>query len=112
MVWLGRRIGGMVRSGLSHSLGALNLVTLGLAGKVAGMGINHMNNNAGKIGKAARGFGYATLNQRQRNDLSSVADTAIRYMPKGKMKNTLKKINDAAQQRGRYRVEGNKTMKY
>lgn len=73
----------------------------GIATKYLG-GIIHRN--ADTIGKAAGGIGRKYLSSTTRNNLSNIADTAIKYMPNGTIKDTLRTINNNAQ--GRVRPTG------
>ncbi len=70
--------------------------TAGIAGKWL---LNKAHDHAGTIGKVARGLGQQFLSKETRDKLSSAADTALKYLPGGKIKDTLSKINDAAQGR-------------
>lgn len=73
----------------------LNSVTGGLAGKVGDL----IHKNAGLLGKVAGGLGRSILSDNARNFLSKAADKALEYIPSGKVKDTLSKMNDAAQGR-------------
>lgn len=76
-----------------------NAWTGGLAGKAINSMISGANNNAGLIGSVANKLGNKFLTSGARQMLSGAADTAIRYMPKGTVRDALMKINDSAQGR-------------
>ena len=75
---------------------AANHFTGGLAGKVG----NAITENSGLVGKIAGKIGRAIVPSKVRNALSSVTDAAIDYVPEGKIKTALVKMNDAAEKRG------------
>ena len=76
-----------------------NLFTGGLAGKAMNAAVSGANNNAGLIGSVANKLGNTFLNSGTRKMLSSAADTAMKFIPKGNVRDALMKINDAAQGR-------------
>lgn len=93
----------MIRTGIGTAgklLGGFaNHMTGGLAGKVGGEILNAATKHAGVIGKVAQGIGRTILSDDARNALSKVADSAMKLIPDGKVKNALRSINDSAQGR-------------
>ena len=69
---------------------------LGFVGKAAGRFIDR---HAGIIGKGIGAAGRAMFLPFQRRAYSAISDKAISLMPKGKVRDTLSIINDAAQGR-------------
>ena len=82
-----------------HLLNTANAYTGGLAGKIGSDALNYANKNSGLIGKALSTIGKSVFNDEARNKMSSLADKALKYIPDGKIKDTLTKINDSAQGR-------------
>ena len=76
-----------------------NGATGGLAGKVVDNVIDGVNKHAGVIGKVAQGIGRPLLSDKARTTISNLADSAIKYIPKGNVRTALEKINNAAQGR-------------
>ena len=83
-----------------HLMNVANASTGGLAGKLVNGGLNAASKNAGLIGKGLNWIGHKVLNDRAREKLSNFADEALEYIPSGKVKKVLSKINNAAQERG------------
>ena len=88
-----------------------NAWTGGLAGKAINSMVSGANNNAGLIGSVANKLGNKFLNLGARKMLSSTADQAIKYIPKGSVRDALTKINDAAQGRNIPKKEEPKVSK-
>lgn len=80
-------------------MGAANAATGGLAGKLADNATGIMKNQSGLIGKTMGSLGKAFLSDNMRNKISNVADAAIKYIPKGNVREALTKINNHAQGR-------------
>ena len=80
-------------------MNAANAYTGGLAGKIFDSGVEHLNKHSGLIGKALNTIGKSVFSDETRNKISSLADKALNYIPDGKIKDTLSKINDSAQGR-------------
>ena len=76
-----------------------NIWTGGLAGKAMNAAVSGANNNAGLIGSVAGKLGNKFLNEGTRKMLSNATDTAMKFIPKGNVRDALIKINDAAQGR-------------
>lgn len=93
----------LIKSGIGHVgnyIGNMaNAATGGSAGLLGKWVLDKAHSNAGKIGKIAKSFGQAVLSKETRNKLSKGADEIISYLPGGKIKETLKKINNSAQGR-------------
>lgn len=69
----------------------------GLASKVMNRGLDIATKNSGVIGKVAGGIGRNFLSDTIRSRMASMADKTIDYLPSGKLKSTLKSLNDATQ---------------
>lgn len=93
--WARRSIG----LGSQLLMGAANSATGGLAGKLADNATGIMKNQSGLIGKTMGSLGKAFLSDNMRNKISNVADAAIKYIPKGNVREALTKINNHAQGR-------------
>ena len=93
--------GNLVRSGIGIAgktlMTAANTASGGIAGRLLNRTLNYAKNNAGVIGKVAGNFGCNMLSDSVRNRLSNAATKAIEYIPSGKVKDTLKRINEATQ---------------
>lgn len=79
--------------------GALNAATGGTAGVLGNKVLSAAHKHSGVLGKVIGGVGRAILNDNTRNALSSAADTALKFIPGGKVKDTLSRINNVAQGR-------------
>ena len=82
-----------------HLMNAANAYTGGLAGKIFNKGLEHVDKQSGVIGSGLKWIGNKILSDENRQKLSNIADKVLDYIPDGKVKNTLSKINDAAQGR-------------
>ena len=82
-----------------HLMNAANAYTGCLAGKIINKGVEQADKNAGLIGSGLRWIGNKILNDDHRQKLRNFVDKALDYIPDSKLKNTLSKINDAAQGR-------------
>ena len=82
-----------------HLMNAANAYTGGLAGKLINTGVDQADKHAGVIGNGLKWIGNKVLSDDSRQKLSNIVDKALDYIPDGKVKNTLSKINDAAQGR-------------
>lgn len=92
----GKFLGDLALAGIGHTgLGA----AASLLGKGAQWIGSKISNNAGMIGKHLRKYAKDTIPKYDRYVWSNAADFAINHMPKGNVKDTLSKINDAAQGR-------------
>lgn len=80
-------------------MGAANAATGGLAGTAVDSVVSGAHKHSGLIGKIAKGIGEKYLSEGARKSFASMADKAINFMPAGKMKDALSKINDSAQGR-------------
>lgn len=82
-----------------HLMNFANSATGGLAGKIVNTAVDGVNKHAGIIGKVAQGIGRKLLSDKTREKISNLADTAIKYIPKGNVRTALEKVNNAAQGR-------------
>ena len=82
-----------------HLMNFANSATGGLAGKIVNTAVYGVNKHAGIIGKVAQGIGRKLLSDKTREKISNLADTAIKYIPKGNVRTALEKVNNAAQGR-------------
>ena len=80
-----------------HLMNYANSATGGIAGKIFDSGVEHLNKHSGLIGKGLNMVGKKLLSDENRNKLTNFVDKALDYIPQGKVKDTLTKINDAAQ---------------
>ena len=91
----------MIRSGIGLAgktlMGAANGVSGGLAGRLLNRTLNYSNSHSGVIGKVAGDVGRKVFSDSFRNKLSNAANKAIEYIPSGKVKDTLKRLNEATQ---------------
>ena len=96
-------IGKYIRSGVGllgkTAMNYANGLTGGLAGQVLDKATDLVSNHAGLIGKVAKTVGNNFLNENTRNAISSFTDKAMKYIPEGKIKTALSKVNNAAQGR-------------
>lgn len=92
-----------IKNGVSlagkHVMNWANAATGGLAGKVADNVVNKVNKHSGVIGKVAQGIGRKLFSDKTREKMSNLADSAIKYLPKGNVRTALEKVNNAAQGR-------------
>lgn len=92
----GKFLGDLALAGIGHTgIGA----AASLLGKGAQWIGSKITNNAGMIGKHLRRYAKDTMPKYDRFVWGNAADFAINHMPKGNVKDTLSKINDAAQGR-------------
>ena len=95
--------GKYIRSGVGllgkTAMNYANGLTGGLAGQVLDKATDLVSNNAGLIGKVAKTVGNSFLNENTRNKISSFTDKAMKYIPEGKIKTALSKVNNVAQGR-------------
>ena len=84
-----------------YALHGLNNMTGGIAGQVLNDSMNWLNKGktTSEVGSELNSLGKWLLNDRGREQLSNLADKALKIMPNSKVKNILSKINDAAQGR-------------
>ena len=91
----------MIRSGIGLAgktlMGAANGVSGGLASRLLNCTLDYAKSHSGVIGKVAGDAGRRYLSESFRNKLSNAANKAIEYIPSGKVKDTLKRINEATQ---------------
>ena len=96
-------IGKYIRSGVGllgkTAMNYANGLTGGIAGQVLDKATDLVSNNAGLIGKVARNVGKSFLDENTRNAISSFTDKAMKYIPEGKIKTALSKVNNVAQGR-------------
>lgn len=78
-------------------MNAADVYSGGLASKLTDKGLNAIQKNSGIIGKVAGGIGRSVLSDSFRDKMSNAANQAIKYLPNGKVKDTLKSLNDSAQ---------------
>lgn len=78
-------------------MNAADVYSGGLASKLTDKGLNAIQKNSGIIGKVAGSIGRSVLSDSIRNKMSNAANQAIKYLPNGKVKDTLKSLNDSAQ---------------
>lgn len=78
-------------------MNAADVYSGGLASKLTDKGLNAIQKNSGIIGKVAGGIGRFVLSDSFRDKMSNAANQAIKYLPNGKVKDTLKSLNDSAQ---------------
>ena len=82
-----------------HLINLADVPTGGIASKLLNKTVDFAKDNSGLIGKTIGRLGRNILNQSIRNKLSEAATNAIQLLPSGKVKDTLKSINEAAQDR-------------
>ena len=70
--------------------------TGGLASQLLNKTMDFTNDNAGIIGKVVGGIGRSVLSNSARKKLADVSTNAINMLPSGKVKQTLKSINESA----------------
>lgn len=70
--------------------------TGGLASQLLNKTMDFTNDNAGIIGKVVGGIGRSVLSNNARKKLADVSTNAINMLPSGKVKQTLKSINESA----------------
>ena len=82
-----------------HLLNMADVSTGGLTSKLFNKTVDYTKNHSGLIGNVIGRLGRSVLNQSIRNKLSDAATNAIKLLPSGKVKDTLKSINESAQDR-------------
>ena len=91
----------MIRSGIGLAgktlMRAADGVSGGIASRLLNRTLDYAKANSGVIGKVAGDAGRRYLSDSVRNKLSNAATKAIEYIPSGKVKDTLKRINEATQ---------------
>ena len=91
----------MIRSGIGLAGKTLMRAADGMSGGIASRLLNrtldYAKSHSGVIGKVAGDVGRKVLSESVRNKLSNAATNAIEYLPSGKVKDTLKRINEATQ---------------
>ena len=70
--------------------------TGGLASQLLNKTMDFTHGNAGIIGKVVGGIGRSVLSNNARKKLADVSTNAINMLPSGKVKQTLKSINESA----------------
>lgn len=78
-------------------MNAADVYSGGLASKLTDKGLNAIQKNSGVIGKVAGSIGRSVLSDSIRNKMANAANQAIKYLPSGKVKDTLKSLNDSTQ---------------
>ena len=78
-------------------MNAADVYSGGLASKLTDKGLNAIQKNSGIIGKVAGSIGRSVLSDSIRNKMANAANQAIKYLPSGKVKDTLKSLNDSTQ---------------
>ena len=95
--------GKYIRSGVGllgkTALNYANGMTGGIAGHVLNKATDLVDTHSGLIGKVAKTVGNSFLNENTRKAMSSYADKALKYIPEGKIKTALSKVNNIAQGR-------------
>ena len=95
--------GKYIRSGVGllgkTAMNYANGLTGGLAGQVLDKATDLVDKHSGLIGKVAKTVGNSFLNENTRNKISSFTDKAMKYIPEGKIKTALSKVNNVAQGR-------------
>lgn len=95
-------LGNIMKSTIGHvgnwTKNALNTATGGTAGILGSKMLNMAHKHSGLLGKVIGGIGRNFLNENTRNTLSKAADVALKYIPEGKVKETLSKINNSAKE--------------
>ena len=74
-----------------HLMNTANNMTGGLAGKILDKGVSIANKHSGLIGKTLNTIGKNIFSDETRNKMSNLADKALKYIPSGKIKDTLTK---------------------
>ena len=91
----------MIRSGIGIAgktlMRAADGASGGIASRLLNRTLDYAKSNSGVIGKVAGNIGRRVLSDSVRDKLSNAATKAIEYIPSGKVKDTLKRINDATQ---------------
>jgi hypothetical protein len=86
----------------------------GIVNKLGRAGADLIRNNRDKVvgiaGKVAGEIGRNILPEHVRNAVSTIADKAIDLVPEGKVKETLKELNDTAQDRNNNYTKSNVTI--
>lgn len=82
-----------------HLMNFADSATGGIASRLVNSAVDGVNKNAGIIGKVVRGAGKKLFNDKTRDTISNIADTALKYLPKGNIRTALEKVNNAAQGR-------------
>lgn len=82
------------------AMGVADHYTGGLASKFVNKGLDAVNRNSGLIGKVAGNIGRSVLSDSTRNKMANAANKAIEYLPSGKVKDTLKSLNESTQNGG------------
>ena len=82
-----------------HLINMADVPTGGLMSKLLNGTVDYAKANSGLIGNVIGRMGRSVLNRSIRNKLSDVATNAIKLLPSGKVKDTLKSINESAQDR-------------
>ena len=77
-------------------MGAADSFSGGLASKLLDASAGGLTKHAGVIGSVARGLGESFLSDSTRNKIANIADTALKYVPDGKVKTALSSINKSA----------------
>ena len=91
----------MIRSGIGLAgktlMRAADGVSGGIASRLLNRTLDYAKSHSGVIGKVAGDVGRKFLSDTVRDKLSNAATKAIDYIPSGKVKDTLKRINEATQ---------------
>ena len=82
-----------------HLINLADIPTGGLTSKLLNKTADYAKDNAGLIGNTIGRMGRMVLSQSIRDKLSDAATNAIKLLPTGKVKDTLKSINESAQDR-------------
>ena len=93
----------LIQSGIGvvgkHLINLADIPTGGLTSKLLNKTADYAKDNAGLIGNTIGRMGRSVLHQSIRDKLSDAATNAIKLLPTGKVKDTLKSINESAQDR-------------
>lgn len=74
----------------------LDAATGGLSSHIGKKVLDFSHKHSGTIGKIAGNIGRHVLTDKARNVLSNATDTALKYVPDGKIKDTISNISKAA----------------
>lgn len=99
----------LIRSGIgavgNYLMNIADAHTGGLAGKLMRKTMKFTDKNSGLIGKVVGDIGRSVLPLNARNALTNASNKAIDLLPSGKIKDTLKSINESAVDRNDDRTQ-------
>ena len=93
-----------------HLMNFADSATGGIASRLVNSAVDGVNKNAGIIGKVVRGVGKKLFNDKTRDTISNIADTSLKYLPKGNIRTALEKVTNAAQGRNDIKTKYNRQL--